>query len=210
MPEFCTCGAELPPDARFCHKCGKPQREELTPEPPPNWQSEPKPTFVTNIPAPPPRPSFRNPAAVRVGFFAACLASLLCTVFAYAFVVWLVAAGFFSVYLYRRRTGQFLSVRSGARLGWITGILSFFIISVFFTISVLAISARSGGFVAAYREQISTMNMPEQNVQQALQYLQSPAGLATFFLLLFFFLFAIITSFCTVGGALGAKILDRE
>src|SRR5436190_13244361 len=97
VPEFCTCGAELPPDARFCHKCGKPQREELTPEPPPNWQSEPKPTFVTNIPAPPPRPSFRNPAAVRVGFFAACLASLLCTVFAYAFVVWLVAAGFFSV-----------------------------------------------------------------------------------------------------------------
>ena len=28
MPEFCTCGAELPPDARFCHRCGKPQREE--------------------------------------------------------------------------------------------------------------------------------------------------------------------------------------
>ena len=23
--EFCTCGAQLPPDARFCHKCGKPQ-----------------------------------------------------------------------------------------------------------------------------------------------------------------------------------------
>ena len=27
MSEFCTCGAELPPDALFCHKCGKPQRE---------------------------------------------------------------------------------------------------------------------------------------------------------------------------------------
>src|SRR6202034_1529404 len=25
VPEFCTCGAQLPPDARFCHKCGKPQ-----------------------------------------------------------------------------------------------------------------------------------------------------------------------------------------
>jgi predicted amidophosphoribosyltransferase len=32
MPEFCTCGAELPPDARFCHRCGKPQREEIEPE----------------------------------------------------------------------------------------------------------------------------------------------------------------------------------
>ena len=25
VPEYCTCGAQLPPDARFCHKCGKPQ-----------------------------------------------------------------------------------------------------------------------------------------------------------------------------------------
>ena len=32
MPDFCTCGAELPPDARFCHRCGKPQREEVIPE----------------------------------------------------------------------------------------------------------------------------------------------------------------------------------
>ena len=39
VPEFCTCGAQLPPDARFCHKCGKPQYdypgvEEPEPAPP--------------------------------------------------------------------------------------------------------------------------------------------------------------------------------
>ena len=33
MADFCTCGAELPPDALFCHKCGKPQREIVEPEP---------------------------------------------------------------------------------------------------------------------------------------------------------------------------------
>ncbi|MEI9814090.1 MAG: zinc ribbon domain-containing protein [Acidobacteriota bacterium] len=33
MPEFCTCGAQLPADARFCHKCGKPQRDEPVMEP---------------------------------------------------------------------------------------------------------------------------------------------------------------------------------
>jgi hypothetical protein len=32
------------------------------------------------------------------------------------------AAGFLAVYLYSRRTGQTLSIRSGARMGWITGI----------------------------------------------------------------------------------------
>jgi len=33
MSEFCSCGAQLPPDALFCHKCGKPQRELVAPEP---------------------------------------------------------------------------------------------------------------------------------------------------------------------------------
>ena len=32
MPETCTCGAQLPPDSLFCHKCGKPQREIAEPE----------------------------------------------------------------------------------------------------------------------------------------------------------------------------------
>ena len=33
MPEFCSCGAQLPPDALFCHKCGKPQRDIVEPDP---------------------------------------------------------------------------------------------------------------------------------------------------------------------------------
>ncbi len=33
MPDFCTCGAQLPLDALFCHKCGKPQRDVIEPEP---------------------------------------------------------------------------------------------------------------------------------------------------------------------------------
>src|SRR5579862_3192296 len=63
VPDSCTCGAQLPPDARFCHKCGKPQRDEpllvdepvVVPPPPP-------------LAPPPPAPpiSFRNAIAVRV------------------------------------------------------------------------------------------------------------------------------------------------
>src|ERR1017187_9471093 len=33
MPEFCTCGAQLPPDSLFCHKCGKPQRDVMACKP---------------------------------------------------------------------------------------------------------------------------------------------------------------------------------
>ena len=41
-----------------------------------------------------------------------------------------VFAGFLAVFLYRRRTGQRLSVASGARLGWICGIFGFVIVAV--------------------------------------------------------------------------------
>ena len=66
MPEFCTCGAQLPPDALFCHKCGKPQREILAPEPPSEEQAAAPPLPPTSrwdsLPL-----DFRNAAAVRIG-----------------------------------------------------------------------------------------------------------------------------------------------
>jgi hypothetical protein len=206
MPEFCTCGAELPPDARFCHKCGKPQREEpvLTPVviPPP----EP-------VPVRPPRtPSFHNPLAVRTGLLAASLAALLnlVPVVSYGFLIWLLAAGFFSVFLYNRRAGLLLTVRQGARMGWITGVISFAISALFFTLSMVALAGRNGGLAGLYKERLESMPMNDRNVQEALELLQSPAGMAVVVIGSLFFVFVIVTSFCTAGGALGAKILDKS
>ena len=42
----------------------------------------------------------------------------------YASILWWLGAGYFSVWIYKRRTGQRLTVRGGARMGWITGVLS--------------------------------------------------------------------------------------
>ena len=113
MPEYCTCGAQLPPDARFCHKCGKPQREEdLVVEQQPIIVAPPPPS----PPAEPPPISFRNATAVRVALASGIPMFLVSAIAGPLALAVPVAGGFFAVYLYRRRTGERMTVLAGARL----------------------------------------------------------------------------------------------
>ena len=68
MPDFCTCGAQLAPDSLFCHKCGKPQRDIVTPEPPPAEVSAPAapPARAPLTEAASPRLSVHDHVAVRI------------------------------------------------------------------------------------------------------------------------------------------------
>src|SRR5690348_6226594 len=119
MPDFCSCGAQLPPDAVFCHKCGKPQRA-IGPE-----ERADEPVVVVAPPSPvearrvePAAMSFRNPLAVRIAFIVALVTivtTLLGQSLLLSLILW-VAAGFFAVLFYTRRTGQFLNVKAGLRM----------------------------------------------------------------------------------------------
>src|SRR5258706_15554813 len=165
MPDFCSCGAQLPEDARFCHKCGKPQREEIAveqPPPPPPAVAAAPPTDVW-----PGTPSFPHPVAVRVGLFVASIATFLCLALPFGFVVWLPSAGFISVYLFSRRTGQSLSVRNGARMGWIAGILSFVIATVLLTLFAVALANTPGG-IEQLRDQLSARSVSSEDMERAL------------------------------------------
>jgi hypothetical protein len=210
VPERCTCGAQLPEDALFCHKCGKPQRELMTVD-------EPEP-----VSPPPPIPvvaatasaaqviNFHNGTAVRIALGMGVLAFLCLLVVGQLALpeglifVWLAAAGFLAVFLYRRSTGQRLSVMNGARLGWISGIFGFVIVTIILTMLVIALSEPS--VVTALREQIKTRGIPEANLDQMIAALHSPSGI-TSALGLFFLLFTILPAF---GGAVGAKLLNRD
>ena len=213
MPEFCSCRAQLPPDARFCHKCGKPQFNDVHPE---DFVEE-SPVAAVAVPLsaiePPPLPleiNFHNGIAVRVGFLVALMAVLL-VVFPLPFpfvrlLLAFVAAGYFSVYLYTRRTGQRLSPRSGARLGWITGIFSFTIFTFQLTAGVLLTSSE-GGLAEALK---SSLPANDSRSQQVLQILQEPSAMAVMMVMVLFFLFVLLTVLPTLGGAIGAKVLARE
>jgi hypothetical protein len=209
VPDFCTCGAQLPPDARFCHKCGKPQYDY------PGLEEE------TPAEAPPPLPtpaqvqtpleiSFHNRIAVRIGFLAALTAVLL-FMFPLPFpflrlLLAFIAAGFLAVFAYTRRTGQMLSIRSGARMGWITGIFSFTFVTILFTVAMVAIS-NEGGLVKFFRSQLPPNDARTEQLTQALN---NPATLAGGLVFSVLMLFIILTALPVLGGALGAKVLAKE
>lgn len=201
MPEYCTCGAKLPEDARFCHKCGKPQFEYPVPD------AEPE--------APPPLPvaadvaevGFRDKAAVRI--------SLLTTLGAYVLIVvpvppvveilWLAfvffSAGFISAFIYSRRTQRAITPRNGLRLGWMTGLFSFGIVAMLAIVSLLNLSQ--------FREQISQMSR-DPTYRAAAPLLSDPAFVVAALVLAVVILFVLFTLLSIAGGALCAKFLEKE
>ena len=102
-----------------------------------------------------------------------------------------VAAGFFAVYFYRRKTGSLLNVGSGVRMGWITGILTFGLSAVVFMAQQLP-AALSGRLGAVLQEQMKNLPAGNPMVQQLIQFVQSGQGI---FAVLFFALIALFL-FC--------------
>lgn len=211
VPEFCTCGAQLPPDARFCHKCGKPQydypgivEEPLEPAPPPPSAIPPAVQATPDI-------SFHNRLAVRTGFLAALMAVLpFLLLLPIPLLSWLVAflTGFLAVFIYSRLTGQVLSIRMGARMGWITGIFSFTFATAFFTITMVAISSQ-GKIADFFREHQDQLHLRADQLAAMTKLLEDPAQLAGIIVVTLLMLFILLTALPMLGGALGAKVLEK-
>jgi hypothetical protein len=202
MPDHCTCGAELPPDALFCHKCGKPQREIVTPESPAAEIPAPAPAQAPPLAVDEPRLTFHDRAAVRIALRVGVAATILGLVL--PFVNWL-AAGFFAAFWYQRKTSRMLDVYAGAHMGWITGVVMFPLGAI--TLTVTAIVDRWG---ALWLEQIKNTPTADPAMQrQMVQFFQSSPGMAVGFLMWLGFWFLLIIGLSIAGGALGAKVAGR-
>ena len=112
--------------------------------------------------------------------------------------------------MYRRRTGQLLTVRGGLRLGWITGILTFAIMTVLFTLSIVPVAVSQGGLGKFFQQSLRNMPSGDPSVQEALRMFETPAGIAGILLAMLVMFFVFITLLCTAGGALGAKVAGRQ
>ncbi|MCS7026496.1 MAG: hypothetical protein NZV14_16990 [Bryobacteraceae bacterium] len=156
--------------------------------------------------------SFHNPIAVRTGLLTALIASITNSL-PIPIPGWLLfsqcGAGFLAVYLYGRRTGQSLSVVSGARMGWITGVFSFMIGVVFFTLAIVAIM-NQGGLAAFFKENMRSHIPNTADLDRLVATMQEPIGLSVILLLMLVLLFVLFTVFPTLGGALAAKLLARD
>lgn len=208
MSEFCTCGAQLPPDALFCHKCGKPQRDLVAPEIEANVYPAAQAAAVADVPPPPPpRPqplplNFHNPIAVRIALVAAVSATVLSLLS--PTLSWL-AAGFFAVYLYCRKTGFRLDVLAGVKIGWITGLILYGFSAVVFTAQQIpdALAGHPGKTLLEQMKASSFQN--PATMQQMTDMMQSDPG--KMILLLLGAMFVVVTCLSMAGGALGAKLV---
>jgi TM2 domain-containing membrane protein YozV len=209
MPERCTCGAVLVPNALFCHLCGRPLREVLPPPDEPENQPSEEP------PQPPEEPqplgvSFSNPDVIRSAYPPAAVAAILGSIQFVAMLcfLWYPAAGFASVYLYRVRTGIFLAPRSGAKMGAITGMLVFAISLLISTVGFLFVG--SGEFAEAVRQGLEQSGQPEDVQRTVLNLVNNPATMALMLLIILVVQLLLTTGFAILGGALGAKVLEKE
>ena len=163
------------------------------------------PILPTPVVVEPPPIGFRNATAVRVALATGVPMFLLSAVAGPLALAVPVAGGFFAVYLYRRRTGEKITVLAGARLGWISGIIVFAIVTVLLTLVMLMLSQPD--FVQSMRDQMAKMSSISQDeLTKRIELLRTPSGLALG-LLDTFLSYTLLTA---LGGAVGAKFLNRN
>ncbi len=211
MEQRCTCGAVLPDNARFCHRCGKPQYAEDIERITAETVSEP--VQAPLLPPTTTQPiesasaiSFANSRAVIISLLVAAGAMVaflpIALLAAPMFPVFLCAIGFFAVRFYKGRSAETLSTTAGARLGWMTGLWLFVVMVILMTLTALLVSSTDGW------EQLRTTwaRVPQASPLLAL----TQHDFLMQLLRTVPFLFFLLTLLPGLGGILGAKFWARR
>jgi hypothetical protein len=153
--------------------------------------------------------SFANPVVLRIAFAAAALSIMLDSIPLVNFlcIVWAMGAGFMAVWMYSKRTGIPLSVKNGAKMGWITGVFSF-VISTILVTTTLVLNGQK--LAEEFRRQFTATWSSDPNYKEVLSTFQNPATFATLIIFVLFCFFLLLSLASVAGGALGARFSNKE
>lgn len=213
MQGYCTCGAKLAEDSLFCHRCGRPLRADLIEAENARTQPDPDPEPVdaatlpadSYVPAPPPDVNFHNGPAVRSALLAGAQAVLISfpamlILGPLTQIVVPVAAGLYSTFLYRRRTGAELTPPSSIRLGWMTGVFAFVITTVLLTFAFVMLTTNDD-LMRELRQNAGPVKLPPETLESFQKIQQHPELM----LLSLAGNFLFSTLLCALGGWLGSR-----
>jgi glycerol uptake facilitator-like aquaporin len=125
-------------------------------------------------------------------------------------LLWMLAAGAFTVYLYQRRRPGLLPLGAGARKGATAGFVCFVIVIVLSGIAGAILLATMSGpeLHKALQDQLqqALARTSDPQVRQTMQGFLTPAGLMLAVVTLFFSLIV----FGGLGGLLGSVVMGRK
>ena len=123
----------------------------------------------------------------------------------------MVAAGFLSVVLYRRRNpGLHLTAGRGARLGAITGMLGFGALAVMVALVTAFRSGKEVHDALLHTIQQYAAHSTDPHMQQVLDLFNTREGFTLIMILSFAMTFVAFLIFSSMGGAIGAFLLYRK
>jgi hypothetical protein len=128
------------------------------------------------------------------------------------YLLWTLAGGALCVLFYaRRRPGAAITPAMGARLGATAGLIGFAFFSVILAVQLLLLGG--GGKLRDQLQEMvrqSAAHNPDPRVQEMIQRMSSPEGLAVMITLGMVMFLVGFVAFCAAGGAVGARLFGRR
>ena len=229
MEHICyKCATLIEETLPFCPHCGAPQIRVASPD---DDTSQMTPPFFTDGTPQVASPASWAPAASahipqaasiqwELAWKGALLSGLAAGVLSNAPVLglgcclWLLGAGALAVWLYQRRVpGTFVTPGMGMRIGAVSGAIGYVAATI---LMALSFAFNSQEIRSAMQKQLdkSLAANPDPRAQEIMRQfmgnLNTPQGLATFFVLIMAIMAVVFVIFSAAGGALGASLFARR
>ncbi len=205
------CGASVEDGTPFCPRCSAPQIRVAGPEAPAPVGVTPEVAIEQYASHAPPQPSSLEWPQALPSAGIALLAAIFLILVGMPAGLGMLAAGFLSVVLYRRRCPTtHVTAGMGARLGALTGVLGFGAVAVMLAMWTAFRSGKEIHDALQNYIQQYAAHSSDPHMQQVLELFNTPEGFTFIMILSLIMTLAAFLIFSSLGGAIGAFLLHRK